>query len=206
MGLKADNSSISSIEPLEPGAYPARIQSVIDLGMQPQQYNGEEKPPKQEIMLGYEFSDEFLQDENGEDNPEKPRVISERFALHSLNADRAKSTIRYKAIDPQLQYQGDFAQLVGRPVSLTIVQNKRRKDGKVFNNVAGISPMRAKEEAKCPPLVQDEVVFDQSDPSPEAWVQLHEWIQKIIKNGLNYSGSAVEKMLTSGQIDDPDPF
>ena len=53
-------------EPIEPGTYPVRVAQIIDLGLQPQRpYQGQEKPPAYEIMMTYEFLDEFCLDEDG---------------------------------------------------------------------------------------------------------------------------------------------
>lgn len=79
---------------------------------------GEEKAPKYELYVTYELSDEFLHDEDGEDILDKPRWLSESFSLHNLDADMAKSTKRYLALDPNMEHDGDWAQIAGTPVTL----------------------------------------------------------------------------------------
>ena len=55
-------------EPMDAGTYPARIVQVLDMGVQEQQpFKGEPKPPVQELMVTYEFADEFIKDEEGND-------------------------------------------------------------------------------------------------------------------------------------------
>lgn len=210
MSLKAAKN-VNNITPLEAGSYPAQLLSVIDLGIQPQSFKGEEKKPQREIMLWYELADEFLKDENGEDNPEKPRVLSERFPLYPLSSERAKSTQRYSVMDPQIEHDGDFSMLVGVPVMLTVIQNPSRKNpGVIYNNIAGIAPMRAKEADKMPELVNDSMVFDLEDPDIEKWGRLHEWVQNIIKGGIGFNTSRLAGMLNTDamdvDLDEDEPF
>lgn len=190
----------NSITPLENGAYPARVAAVIDLGLQPQRpYEGKDKPPMEEVMLSYELADEFLLDEDGEEDLSKPRMISERFVVYNLDSERAKSTQRYKAIDPKLEKDGDFAELVGMPVNVTIVQNPG-KNGRVYENVAGLTPMREKEASKLGDLVNEPRLFDLSDPDLDVFKELYSWQQDIIVKNLNFEGSALQAALN----DDPD--
>ena len=203
-GLNAKKKEYSGgtrkdVDPLESGTYPARLVQVIDLGVQEQQpFKGDPKPPAQEIMVTYEFSDEFMKDDDGEDIEDKPRWLSETFPLHSLNSDLAKSTKRYYALDPDCEEEGDWTQLTGRPVMVTIVQNRNDKTGKVYNNIKGTSPMRAKEAAKLPDLKNPSKVFDQSNVETlDIMLTLPEWIQNKIKEGLEWEGSAMDKALRS---------
>ena len=188
------------IAPLDSGAYPGRVLSVIDLGLQPQRpYEGQDKPPAEEIMISYEFSDEFIPGEDGEDDESKPRVISERFVVYNLNSDKAKSTARYKAIDPTISKGGDFTNLPGMPVNITVVQNPG-KNGKVYENIAGLTPMRAKEVEKLPDLANPARVFDLGAPDLEIFKALYPWQQGIVVSNLNYEGSSLQQMLE----DDPE--
>lgn len=185
-------------DPVEPGSYPARLVQVIDLGLQTQRpFKGEEKKPAYEIMVTYELVDEFLKDEEGNDNLEKPRWISETFPFHSLEAERAKSTARYMALDPQLVYDGDWTQLLDTPCMVNIVQNagSGKNAGKVFNNVASISSMRPKEAARLAPLVNEPKFVSLDDDNTEKFLSLPEWIQEKIKEGLEFEGTVLARAL-----------
>lgn len=186
-----------NIPTLEAGAYPIRLVQVLSLGLQPQRpYKGEEKPPKDEIMLTHEFLDEFLKDEDGGDILDKPRWLSETLPLNNLDNERANSTKRYYAFDPKEEHGGDWAELVGTPAMATVVLNASRKDpNKVYENIQGISTMRAKEAAKAPALVNSPKVFDIDSPDMDIFNSLPEWIQTKMKDNLNFSGSALEKAL-----------
>lgn len=207
MGLNAKNKEYTGNsdrveqEALEPGSYPARLVQVIDLGVQEQSpFKGEPKPPAQELMITYELSDEFIKDEDGNDVEDKPRWLSERFTLHNLESDLAKSTKRYYAIDPNCDHDGDWSKLVGEPVMITIVANpgKGKNSGKVFNNVTSTSVMRAKEAAKLPDLQNEGKVFDQSDlDTAPILLTLANYVQDIVKKGLEWEGSAMAKAVAN---------
>lgn len=170
---------------------------VIDLGLQPQTYNGETKDPKIEIMTTYELSDEFMKDDEGNEIKDKPRWQSETFTLNSLNSDKAKSTQRYLALDPNLEHDGDWAKLLSTPATITVVNNpgKGKNKGKVFNNIASVSTMRAKDAEKLPPLVNDARYFDMDNPDVELFLTLPQFVQDKIKGGLEFKGSKLDELL-----------
>ena len=192
------NNNRIAQENIEPGVYPARLVQIIDLGLQAQRpFQGKDKPPAQEIMLTYELVDEFMKDENGEPLENKPRWVSETLPFYGLHADKAKSTQRYLALDPKGDYDGDFTKAIESPCNVTIVNNAG-KDGKVYDNVAHIAAMRPKDAVACPELVNPSKVFDCDNPDMDVFNKLPEWIQKKIKENLNYEGSALQKLAGSG--------
>lgn len=189
-------------EPLDPGTYPCRVVQVLDLGVQTQKpYDNKPKAPVQEIMVTYEFLDEFCLDEDGEPQEDKPRWLSETFPFHSLDADLAKSTKRYKALDPQEVHEGDFTQLVGTPCMVTVVHNpgKGKNADKVFQNITGVSAMRPKEAAKAAELVNEPKVFVLDEPDMTIFKSLPEWLQDKIKDNLEFEGSALQEALEEPQ-------
>lgn len=184
-------------EAMEEGTYPARVVQVIDFGVQEQRaYKGAEKPPAQTIYMTYEFLDEFCKDENGEDDEEKPRWLSEQFPLFSLEADLAKSTKRYYAIDPDENFEGDFTLLAGSPCMVTV--HRYESKGEIKNGVSSIAPMRPKEAAKAPELVNPPKVFVIDNPDLEIFKSLPDWMQDKIKEGLEFKGSALDEALNGG--------
>lgn len=191
-----------SFPPMEAGTYPARLVQIIDLGIQPQEFKGEEKAPKNELMTTYEFLDEFLPDDEGNPNEEKPRWLSETFALNNLDSEKAKSTVRYYALDPNEEHDGEWPELIETPAMVTVVQWKKgEKEG---NNIASTSAMRSKDAAKAPPLVNPPKVFLMDDPDVEIFLSLPDWVQDKIKAGLEYAGSLLETRLKAhkgGQSD-----
>ena len=179
---------------LEAGNYPGRLVQLIDYGLQAQRpYKGQDKPPMQEIGLTYELCDEFMKDEDGNDVEDKPRWISETIPLHNLKADKAKSTQRYLALDPKQVFGGDFSQLLGTPVMITVVNNS--VGDKTYDNVGALSPMRPRDAANAPELKNEAKMFDLDEPDLEIFNKLPKWIQEKIQANLNYNGSKLQKLL-----------
>lgn len=184
---------------LEPGAYPIRLAQIIDLGVQPQRpYKGEAKPPAHMIMLTYEFVDEFLIDEEGEEIEDKPRWISEDFPLYNLQSERAKSTQRYYAFDPKEDHEGEWPELTGACANAmvnTFVLKSGPNAGKEKNGIQSLSAMRPRDAAKTPELQNPPKVFVLDEPDMEVFKSLPEWLQEKIKGNLGYKGSALEDAL-----------
>lgn len=184
---------------LDAGGYPARVVQILSLGLQPQRpYKGEEKSPQYELMVTYELLDEFMQDDEGNDIEDKPRWISETFPLYNLEAELAKSTKRYCALDPDLQFDGDWGQLIGTPCTVNLVQNKSKRDGKIYNNVSAVSTMRAKEAKVAAPLVNEPKLFDIERPDAETFWSLPDWIKDKMKANLEFAGSPLERLVEAG--------
>jgi hypothetical protein len=196
--IKGNNAERVEQPNIEPGTYPARLVQIIDLGLQAQRpYKGQDKPPVQEIMLTYELVDTFMVDKDGNDVEDKPRWISETLPFYGLYADKAKSTQRYNAFDPNGDFGGDFSKAIEQPVNVTIVNNAGQ-NGKIYDNVATISTMRQRDADKCPELVNPSKVFDLDAPDMEVFNSLPQWIQDKIKENLNYEGSALQKLAGAG--------
>lgn len=195
---KVDNGNRPKAEILDAGAYPARLVQVIDLGVQKQRpYKGEEKDPIQMVYTTYELADEFMKDEDGNDQEDKPRWVSEDFPFHNLEADRAKSTARYFALDPECDEDGDWETLLGNPVliNLTRTEGKGKNAGNFYNNVGGTSSMRKKEVDKLPPLKNSTKFFSTEEPDMEVFMALPKWLQDRIKEGVEFKGSKVEEAI-----------
>ena len=186
-------------EVVEPGTCPARVVQIIDLGVQPQRpYKGQEKPPIHCIQLTYELVDEFMKDEDGNDVEDKPRWLSEDFPLHNIGADLAKSTKRYKALDPEMHHEGDFGAVLGAGCNVLVGTYISKKDGKPRNKVGDVSAMRAKDLAKLEPLVNEPKVFSLEEPDMEVFLSLPQWLQDKIKGNLEYQGSPLQAALEGG--------
>lgn len=179
---------------IELGTYPARVVQIIDLGVQAQQpYQGQDKPPVHKVRWTYELSDVFMTDAEGKELEDKPRWVSEDFPVHNLQNDMAKSTKRYNALDPDNNHDGVMAELLGDPCMVTIVHKESK--GRVFDNVGNVTVMRKKQADALPELKNDPIYFDLDEPDMAIYNGLPEFLQKIIKENLNFRGSPLEAAL-----------
>tara|TARA_B100000929_G_C15511743_1_gene421146 strand:- start:25838 stop:26575 length:738 start_codon:yes stop_codon:yes gene_type:complete len=190
-------------EVMDSGTYPVRVVQIIDLGVQPQRaFQGEAKPPVHQIQLTYEFVDEFLKDEEGNELEDKPRWLSEDFPLYNLSSERAKSTKRYKALDPEEAHEGDFSMLLGAPANALVTSYKLKNGpnaGKERNKIQDLSAMRPRDAAKTPELVNEAKMFSLEEPDLEVFLSLPDWLQEKIKSNLEYAGSPLQELLEGGK-------
>lgn len=210
MNLNEAGDNFKRPPTLEPGTYPGRTVGIVDLGLQPQSYKGEKKAPGRMVSVTYEFSDEFMLDDDGKEDKEKPRWLTEKFVLFNIETEKAKSTARYKALDPDNQYHGDFLALVDIPVSITVVNSPNNKNpDKPYENVAGIGPMRTKDADACPALVNPSFVFDLEEPDLEVYDRVPNWIKKQVESNLEFAGSEFAGILagqTAPPADEENPY
>ena len=196
-----ENTNEDRPDPIDAGTHPVRLVRVLDMGVQKQrEYKGEPKPPVQEIDLTYEFLDEFMLDADGEDILDKPRWNSECIPFHTLDKDKAKSTNRYLAFDPDCVNDGDWEELLGMPAMVTIIQKagKGKFEGRVFDNINSAAPMSPKQQKKAAPLVNKATFFSMDAPDMDVYNSLPDWIKDKMKGALNYGGSALEKAIEGG--------
>ena len=192
------NSGGKKQEPVAIGTYMARLVQVLDLGLQPQEYQGQIKDPKQEVNLTYELVTEFMKDDEGKPDETKPRWVGESFVLNNLKADLAKSTKRIKAIDQKNEFKGNLIDMIGMPCLVTIAHNKSQKTGNIYANISMVSPPMA--GIPCPPLKNEPKVFDLSNPDPAIFLALPEFLQAKIKANLEYPGSKLDRLLSGGAV------
>ena len=209
MGLNANDQKGSGgdfveQEALEPSQCPARVVQVIDLGLQPQKpYNGKEKAPVDQIHMTYELSDEFMKDEGGEDRLDMPRWLSETMPFYSLDADKAKSTLRYNAIDPAGTTGGEFTELATMPCQIMVTKEPKRDrkknmaviEGKFVNYIGNVSGAINVKGYVQPELVNEPVTFLLAEPDLDVFKKFPDWLQDKIKGNLNYNGSKLQALL-----------
>lgn len=189
-------------EPLEIGAVEGRVVGICDLGIQKRRpFKGQEKPPVHTIRITYEICDEFMLDEEGNELEDKPRWLSEEMPFNNLEVDLAKSTKRYRAIDPDDESEGDFPSLVGKPC-MVVVGQYQNKEGRTLNDVTNVTSITKKKAAKLPKLVNEAQVFLLDDPDIDIFNKYPEWLQDKIKSNLEYEGSPLQALL-EGDEDKP---
>lgn len=189
---------------LTPGAYPGRLVGVVLLGKQPQKpYQGQEKDPAYEVGFTYEFLDEFMLDDDDQEDKSKPRWLTEFMPLYGLDAEKAKSTKRYRAMDPANKHGGDLSKLLDTPVLITVTNSPKKDGSGVWENIDSVSLMRDKDAAKAGPLVNKAFAFDPADPDMEVFHKLPKFMRDKITANLEFKGSKLEAALKEVGSDSP---
>jgi len=189
------------------GNHAARIVQVIFLGVQEQRaFQGTPKPPIDQIRVTYELSHEFMLDEDGNAQADKPLWQSETLAFHNSSVDLATSTKRFKAYRPDVSNPADFVwddSLLGLPVQVVLKSRevtKGKHAGKTFTDVKGVSSKVQLPGYEQPELVNPAVFFDPADDDVDVEVfnALPDWLQDQIKGGLDYATSPLSVALAGG--------
>lgn len=186
--------------------YPCRVAQVVDMGRHHKEvWNGStekfevayDKAPVHLLRLTYEFTTEFMKDEGGAELEDKPRWLSEEFAVYALDNDLATSTKRMNAFDPDFSmFKGDWEKVLTLPCAVTVAHKKSgaAKVGNVAKPMKGMVVAELKNEPK---------VFSLDAPDVDVFRSFPEWIQERIKANLDFEGSSLQKALAGQPVGEP---
>jgi len=181
-----------------------RVVEYIELGMQPQEYNGKAKDPALEVQLAFALYGEGYQNEDG-----TPYVIRPYSFAISRN-EKAKAFKLFKS----LNWQGTakhFAQFLGQAF-LVKIEHVKNKENKVSHKVdldGFLPPLDPVTKQPYPiPAARDEdlKLFLWDHPTKEAWDSLYiegTWddgksknrTQETILAAMDFAGSPLEQVL-----------
>jgi len=208
----------SARQVLETGQYLGAIVGYIDLGDQPEEFQGKFNGVFPCVRLEVAV---FPPQEDGTLSTD-PVIVAER-EMFFKNNERATSFRAFKALnyqnDPQFRH---FAQAFMRPYLFTITKRIAKQSQNPYNiidwpkTVPAVDPMTRKPYSL--PEIDDKfkVVFLWNNPVKEMWDKLHiegtfddgkskNFIQETIINAKNFHGSAVDLMLRNGGEPLPEP-
>lgn len=142
---------------LTAGGYPARLQRIVDLGMQPG--SREHPEPQLKMALVFECLDEFMRDEEGKEIPDQPRVFDYEVSFNADGYMSPKSNI-HKVMTALAGFGKPLNDLLGLPCTISLIQKATVKDAtKFYNKVTGITAMRDKDVEKAGPLLGAKLMF-----------------------------------------------
>ena len=164
LGNEAQSTSnTSDYENLEQGEYEARLVYVGDLGLQERNFQGEEKPPAQQLSLGLELVDSTVMI----DGIEQPRLMwSKPFNIFSTLNEKGRELEMYRvfASGAKEGEVADWDSVLGQPCNVTVVHSKPTAEGVKYDNVQSISPIPAKYKGGVSPArTTDVCIGDSSD-------------------------------------------
>ena len=181
-----------------------RVVEYIELGMQPQEYNGKAKDPALEVQLAFALYGEGYQNEDG-----TPYVIRP-YSFAISRSEKAKAFKLFKS----LNWQGTakhFAQFLGQAF-LVKIEHVKNKENKVSHKVdldGFLPPLDPVTKQPYPiPAARDEdlKLFLWDHPTKEAWDSLYiegTWddgksknrTQETILAAMDFAGSPLEQVL-----------
>lgn len=187
------------------GTVPARLLSVVDLGIQPQPaFKGEAKPPARSVHISFELpNDQF--EYQGEMVPAR---ISPK--IYKVSNDPKSGLFKFlSSIDPGNKSEGDLAKLINTPCLVTIVHNKvKREDGTeaTYANITGVMP--SPDGFPVPELHDKPFVFEFDNPDKEVLKLMPAFLRNKLLEAVNINDTIkslveeVESERDDGKKDD----
>lgn len=192
---------------LDPGAYPARLVQIIDIGMQPGSKMYPE--PKLKMEMRFECLDEFLLDDEGKEIPDQPRFFSMELTYNADGYMGDRSNI-YKVFEALDGFEKPIRDLLGKACNITLGK-KLKADGKTEKNVIlSVSAMREKDLAKQPENQSELLFLSLYDPDMEVWNKLpkgdSKWtLRNKIKSSLELRLTPMfSALIEAGEINEED--
>lgn len=154
--LIASDSGGGDFKRVPAGVFAARCWSMIDLGTQRVEYQGDIKYQRK-VQIGWEL---FGEDENGEPlttDDGLPMVISKRYTLSLSPKSRLRPDLEAWRGRPFTDDEAkgfDLHNLIGAPCMINVTHTER--NGKTYSNVASLTPI--------PKALRDTLPADGNEP------------------------------------------
>lgn len=183
------------------GAFEARIVEIIDLGVTlPNQFFGA-KPEEQMFSITVELSGKFLKEADGTYNEKLPRWISIDYNMYQL-----KNRLFANA-DPDLSKTGgEIAKLIGLPVVVVVSTNTSAKNGKVYENIKGFTPVSEMLANMLPELKNPSKLVMLADANTkDDYNKMPQWKKDKVAKAINWVGSALQVAVGGAQQEPQKP-
>lgn len=191
--IAKDSGGNSNFKKVPHGAYIGRCYSLIDLGTQTStvgQYAGKSA---HKIRIGWEL---FGEDETGApltvvvDGKEMPLTISKSYtmSLHE-KAGLRKDLAAWRGKDfTDEEAKGfDVQKLLGAYCMVNVTTSEN--NGKIYTNVAGLTPLPGALKNSKPAPVHEYVVFDLDAPDMRVFASFHEKLKDAIKSAPEWQAA-----------------
>lgn len=165
------------------GNYVARCYQMLHIGTNKETILGEDKVLNK-VRIGWELPAEMRSGKDGD----YPCTIGQEFTLsmnEKANLRKMLQSWRGKVFTAEEAKSFDVTKLIGAPCFLNII-HKPSKDGtKIYENIAGVTPMPKGFE--CPPQINRTQVFQYDAPDMELLAHLPDFIKDKIKSSEEYN-------------------
>jgi hypothetical protein len=217
MGFIAQDSGGGDFKRVPPGVFIGRCYSVIDLGTQEVEFQGDKKLQRK-VQIRWEL---FGEEEDGtpltveKDGQTMPLTISKRYTLSLSDKARLRADLaawRGRDFNPDELKGFDISKLIGAYCMVNVTHNET--NGKTYSNIASLTPLPSAMKAHKPAGVHEAVMFDLDSPDMAVLDGFHEKLQETIKGSVEWRsrGQSKPTQTTAGgktgfdDMDDDIPF
>lgn len=203
--LIASDSGNSDFKRVPVGVFAARCWSLVDLGTQRVEYQGDVKYQRK-VQIGWEL---FGEDENGESlitEDGRPMTISKRYTLSLSQKSRLRPDLeawRGRPFTDEEAKGFDLHNLIGAPCMLNITHTER--NGKTYSNVASITPLPKALRETLPEIGNDPRLYVVTDGENDVFETFHDRLKETIRQSEEFQGmKARDPASASSGFDDSD--
>lgn len=197
--------STGNFKQLDPGTYAAVCDSVINLGVQRLEFQGEVNDTEQ-VYLRFEVPSErltYIDKEGHEQN--KPMVIS----VTLTNSLHEKARLRHyleswrgQGFTAAELEQFDLTNILGKPCLLTVV-HKTSGNGKTYANIASISKLMKGMDT---PKAENPLIGYHPEFAPQDYEKLPKWIKEKLDKRIMPTANKVPVKAKDDFEDSDIPF
>lgn len=176
------------------GTHLARLYRIVDLGTQTSQFDGGEVKMQRKVMFGWEIHGE---DDNGATlltEEGKPMAVFKNYTLSWNEAATLRKDLQAWRGTPWTDKEAarfDLKNVLGQWCMLNVLHRPGNKDGKMFANVAGISPVPGFLKKQGLPEGHNELqMFRLGDPDWELFETFSKGLKAKIESSPEYKALA----------------
>lgn len=186
--LIASDSGNSDFKRVPAGVFAARCWSMVDLGTQRVEFQGEVKEQRK-VQIGWEL---FGEDENGDPlvmDDGKPMTISKRYTLSLSPKSRLRPDLeawRGRPFTDEEAKGFDLHALIGAPCMVNITHTER--NGKTYSNVASLTPLPKALRDTLPATGNEPRFYVITDGENEVFETFHDKLKETIRQAAEFQG------------------
>lgn len=201
MAFIASDASGGDFKRVPPGVYIGRCYSLVDLGTQRVEYQGDVKY-QHKIQVRWEL---FGEDEQGNpltvtiDGVEKPMTTSKRYTLSLSDKARLRQDLvswRGRDFTDEEAKGFDVSKLIGAYCMINITQSE--SNGKTYSNVSGLTPLPSALKTNKPAPIHRNEIFNLDEPDWELFDTFHEKLREAICASEEYVSRHGKQQVNQG--------
>lgn len=174
----------SNFEIVPAGNHIARCYSMIEIGTEEVEYNGEKKKAYK-VRVSWELPNErkVFNAEKGE----QPFIVSKDYTLsmhEKANLRHDLQSWRGKAFTDEEARAFDITKLLGVPCMLNVIHNVSKANGNTYANIAGVTPIP--KGIPIPDQVNKSFVLSYDNFDEAAFQGLPDWLRERIEKTPEY--------------------